>query len=157
MADLNLFRAPKGSPNYNAFRTLAAGTIIALLLLLLPPPIMAFWDTYIRQRPWISSTIAIKPATPPYVAFIEDTVRARWPVSGTRRVWVEVDGSRICDAERHDSWSAKTIGRTWTFAAFTEGCEVPSVPFRICTAFLVETARGVPDASGPWCSEVYKP
>lgn len=157
MTDLHLFRVPKGTANYNAFRTLIAGTIATAALLLLGPSVMGFWDTYLRERPWITAVSIVKPALPPYGAVVEDTIRARWHVSGERRVWVETAGLRICDAERHDTWSAETTGRTWTFEAFTEGCPLPAAPFRVCTAFSVETLRGVRGAFGQFCSPIYDP
>lgn len=152
-----IFRAPKGTANFNAFRTLAVGVFGVLALLVLTDPVLRFWDGTLRQIPWISSKIAIRPAAPPFGAVVSDTTSASWPVTGIRRVWVEDEhGQRICNTQRHDSWQGET-GSTWTFVAFTGGCQIPDHPFRVCSKFLVETPRTVPGVFGPFCSDLFKP
>lgn len=145
-----LFRAPKGTANYNAYKTLSAGVVGALAILLLTDPALRLWDTALRGRPWIDSTLTLRPG--PSGPLVEDRTAATYPVSGERRVWVEgADGLRFCDGERNDGWEG-TSDRIWTFHAFTEGCEAPAVPFRVCTSFVVQTPRGARGSFGPFCS-----
>ena len=152
-----LFRAPKGTPNFNAYRTLAMGVVGALGVMVLTDPAMRLWDKAVRDVPWVSSTLQVSAAAEPFGAVVNDQTVAEWPVGGTRRVWIEdTSGRRICNTERHDSWEGSS-GSTWTVQAFTGGCPVPAQPFRVCTKFIVETSRGVPGAFGPYCSELFDP
>lgn len=152
-----IFRAPKGTANFNAFRTLQMGVVCALAIMLATEPMLRLWDMT-RAVPWVQARIELRPARSPYGVIVVDSVRAAHPVSGERRVWVETpEGHRICDAERHDSW-AGTSGRTWSFRAFTEaGCDLPAAPFRVCSSFIVETASGLRGSFGPDCSGLFDP
>ena len=153
----SLFRAEKETPNYNAFRTLLFGVFGALAILLLQDPVLSLWDTHLRDRPWVAASLVLVEGPDGRVR-VDDTVTARWPVSGTRRDFVEVSGLRTCDDERHDSWPrAGGDRRLWSFEAFTGGCEVPGLPFRVCTKFVVESAREVAGAFGPFCSDEFDP
>lgn len=162
MADLNLFRAPKRSANYNAYRTLVTGIIGALLIFVLMPQALVYWDQYGRDVPWIWARLEVTPAPQPYGVIVRDTVTATVPVSGIRHIWVESEsGLRVCPvAQRHDNWPTvpgeTEHQRLWSFAAFTQGCQPPEPPFRVCTSFAVETARGVQRPEGPFCSEIYR-
>lgn len=147
-----LFRVPKGTANFNAFRTLSFGVVGALGILLLTDPVMRLWDVTGRARPWIASSLTITPGPGALGPLVKDRTTAAYPVTGERRVWVEdSSGLRLCDSERYDAWEGAT-DRSWTFDAFTEGCAPPPEPFRVCTSFVVQSPRGARGAFGPFCS-----
>lgn len=130
-------------------------------LLFLAISLAYFWpgirDQYLLTRPWVASDLRIIPGPVGTGPLVEDRTTASSPVSGERRVWVEDSrGLRLCDGERNDGWEGAT-DRLWTFPAFTEGCNPPDVPFRVCTSFVVQTLRGARGGFGPFCTGVTAP
>ena len=156
---VSFFRAEKGSPNSNAVRVLIPGIVIALVLLVLPGLSMSAWDVFLRDRPWVTSTLAIIDETAPIAKpLISDKTVVRHPVYGDRFVWVEAnDGTQLCRASRSDIWDQDRT-RVWDWDAFFERrCGVPARPFRVCTSFHVYSPRGNGDLSGPFCSPIAAP
>ncbi|SDL30631.1 hypothetical protein SAMN04487971_108196 [Paracoccus chinensis] len=65
---------------------------------------LGVWDRHIRDRPWISVTLAIEqPAYEGPALLTRDVVEAHSPVSGERLIWIEgQEGARLCGSHRED-------------------------------------------------------
>lgn len=143
MADEGLFRVRKGTANFNAYRTLMFGAITCVLLLAVMTPLTMLYDKYVRQRPWVWAEMRVNRGAGSFVV-VDSVTHTRARVSGERFIWLEAtaDSATLCAAVRTDSWEGDRQ-RAWTFEGFLEHrCDLPTVPFRICTEFSVRLDSG---------------
>lgn len=154
------FRAPKGTANFNAARTLMAGVVGAVLILVLADPAFRLWDQWLRPRPWVEATIRIVPSVSGMRPQILYAVLAQYPIDGTRTSWVEEgpDNARECRGEGSGGYYPGSAEKAWSWSSFLgANCAEPARPYRVCAAFIVETPRGVTGYFGPFCSALYDP
>lgn len=116
----------------------------------------AFYDSQVVEKPWVSTTLEIVDNAT-FGIIIKDNITTTTDVVGERLMWVEDEsGTRVCHHSRHDGWNATDL-RIWSIEAFFEGeCVRPTVPFRVCSRFVVETDFGSHGRFGPYCSNYFK-
>lgn len=161
-----LFRAEKGTANFNAFRTLLFGVIGCVVILLSVQPAVYLYDRHIREVPWIEAKTRAF-ISPSGKWAIESYTSAPQRVTGTRTL-IQYTVSRVepdisCMVDRSDSWIGEKM-KPWTVEGFMGyDCPIPKEPFFICSEFNVKLESG---ASGsfavgrdgkPFCTNLIDP
>ncbi|MGB1388637.1 MAG: hypothetical protein ACPG61_07095 [Paracoccaceae bacterium] len=159
-----MIRIEKGTPNKNAFITLLVGMVIGLLILVGLDPAIRVYDQHIRTRPWLSATIDIISRRDGGKPDLIYAVSAPAYVEGRWKAWPEIQLSngefqRRAGGEGTGTYGPRTgTPKSWGWNAFFEADRPePLRPYRVCVAYDVRTARGVPGDFGPFCSAVYDP
>lgn len=147
MASCNrLFRAEKGTANFNAFRTLLFGVVGCMLILIGIQPTMYFYDKFARDRPWIFSKDEAYVSPTGRWAIQSETLAPR-RVSGDRILtqYAEEAGGNdeiICVTERRNTWEGERL-KHWTVEGFLGfKCPLPKYPFYVCSTFVLEQESG---------------
>lgn len=154
-----MFRAHKGSPNENAFRTLLPGCLLAVLILAGADPLLRSYDQHLRPQPWISVTMRIVQLERDEKPMILYSAAASSLVAGEWAAWVEPKLGdsfvRGCRGHGPGVYSPHTQDlRLWRWADWLgRDCAVPTGPFRVCVSYDIETPRGARRVEGPHCSE----
>lgn len=136
-------------------RQFTAGNIVLI--------IMAIWmlGPYVidraRGEPAIQVKLTLQQEESEY--FIKEDIRVKYPNRGVRtNVAVDSDDRILC-ANNYESYWDRSRFRVWSFRAFT-GCNVPLVPFRVCSVFSVRSKSGIErklGGDGEICSQAVVP
>lgn len=134
-------------------QTTPASLILLLMALyvLVPPT----WD-WVRGEPRIVNKLAIFVNSTNQM-MIEDVVATPSNAYGVRANAIEdKDGSILCSVSHQNMWRGERK-KNWTLPAFA-GCNfTPTVPFRVCSKWNVESNAGSRRDFGPFCSEYIFP
>lgn len=149
-----MVRAEKGTPNYNASRTLTAGCIITLVILMGADPLQRLWDQHVHGV-WVDPLIDVRPQTrgKPVIYY---GARPTIDAEGAWTTWLEVDGLRCCTNKGQGHYVAGRQPRLWDWETwFGRDWPVPDRPYAACVSYTLETTRsGARRQFGPFCSEI---
>jgi len=154
-----MFRACKGTPNENAFRTLMAGCVLTIPILLSIDPALRFYEQHIAPKPWVVATVEIVPVAGAARPAVLYGVDAKSLVSGRWKAWVEPKYGDVfvrgCRGSGPGNYSpTQTEKRLWKWGDWLgRDCALPPRPFRLCVSYSLETPRGAREDFGPYCSE----
>ncbi len=154
-----MMRMAKKDPNADAARVLIFGVVVALCILVGLDPAIRLFEEYASRRPWLTPVVQVLPAQDgtPDILY---KANARFPVSGVWRTYVEdANGQRLCNGGSTGHYRPNDDPpRVWDWATWLGAdCAVPTVPFRVCVFYSVESEHGAKDTTDPVCSALYDP
>ena len=124
-------------------------------------PVVDAIDNHTQGVPWFKAEIGItSDGRVSYYRDINRQMRGDW----TAVVQIPLrtrDGFRtICDGD--GSWTYRVgdsglLDEPMEFERFTDGCSMPSVPFRLCADYVMEDLKGRRASFGPFCSDLFDP
>lgn len=163
---MSLIRAQKTTRNYDDFKVMVVGSLIALMMMLIFPVLGQGYDKYLAERPFITATVQIIQTDDyerPMVLYDAD---AKQPANAT---WVavirDIKGQRLESRRGNGNYSVREDNpRLWTWAAFFDNESgiapptVPHQPFKVCLQYYSKTRdTGIEDETPEVCSLVFYP